>query len=160
MLRGKKYPQDRSEWLPQDGIKLLRDNVDISEVGIADMRIEKLNLDAVFSGLYTKYIPQLDVNDQREVLQSWESLKTELENLPRKSANLPKMKLLDLPKQVPVPKPSVPAYVQTFQTQESRELVGTKHVEDPEVSSFQSEIKPGMDVSIFTQTKSTRPWLG
>jgi hypothetical protein len=160
VLRGKKYPQDRGEWLPQDGIKLLRDNVDLSEVGIADMRVEKLNLDAVFSGLYTKYIPQLDENDQREVLQSWERLKTELENLPKKTANLPKMKLLELPKQVTVHNPNVPAYLKPFQTPETRELVGTKHIEDPVVSSFQSEIKSGMDVAIFTQTKSTRPWLG
>ena len=160
VLRGKKYPQDRCEWLPADGIRLLRDDVDFSEVGVAEMRIEKLNLDAVFSGLYTKYIPQLPEHEQSVVTLSWERLKTVLENLPRKRMNLPKMKLLQLPKQVKNQSTNLPAYLERFQSTETRELVGARHVEDPEISDFQAEIKKEMDVAIFTESKSTRPWLG
>ena len=69
-MRGKKYPQDRCEWLPEDGIRLLKDNVDFSEAGVADLRIETLNLYAVFGGLYTKYIPQLPQHEQRLVTLS------------------------------------------------------------------------------------------
>jgi hypothetical protein len=50
--------------------------------------------------------------------------------------------------------------LEQFQSHENRELVGTKHVEDPEESSFVTEVKEEMDVAIFTLQKSTRPWLG
>ena len=159
-MGGKKYPQDRCEWLPEDGIRLLKDNVDFSEAGVADLRIETLNLYAVFGGLYTKYIPQLPEHEQNVVTLSWERLRTVLENLPRKKMNLPKMKLLELPKQVETQSNNLPAYLERFQTTETRELVGARHVEDPEISNFQAEIKKDMDVAIFTESKSTRPWLG
>lgn len=160
VLRARKYPQDTGEWLPNDGIKLLQDKVDFSEVGVSELRIEKLNLDAVFSGLYTKYIPQLPENEQKEVTLSWERLKNTLENLPRRSSNLTKMKLLELPKQVVVSESILPAYLEQFQSVEVRELQGAKHIEDPPMSSFELEVKPKMDVAIYTQVKSTRPWLG
>ena len=57
LLRGKKYPQDTCEWLPKEGIELLASNVDLNSViPVAPMRIEKLNLDAVYMGVVTKYI--------------------------------------------------------------------------------------------------------
>ena len=57
LLRGKKYPQDTCEWLPKEGIELLESNVDLNSViPVAPMRIEKLNLDAVYMGVVTKYI--------------------------------------------------------------------------------------------------------
>ena len=160
VLRAKKYPHDNSRWLPDEGIKLLKDNVDFSEVGVAETRIEKLCLDAVFHGLYTKYFPQLSGHDKSGVVSSWERLKTVLENLPKKMNNFPKMKLNELPKQVAQQKPILPSYLDQFQSHENRELVGAKHVEDPEESNFETEIKQEMDVVIFTLQKSTRPWLG
>ena len=94
------------------------------------------------------------------VTMSWERLRTVLENLPRKRMNLPKMKLMELPKQVKSQRNNLPAYLEQFQTTETRELVGATHVQDPEISNFQAEIKKDMDVAIFTESKSTRPWLG
>jgi hypothetical protein len=160
VLRAKKYPQDSGHWLPQEGIKLLKDKVDFAEVGVAETRVEKLCLDGVFHGLYTKYFPQLIGPDKSEVIGSWERLKVVLENLPKKRNNLPKMKLYELPKQMSSLKPVLPSYLEQFQSHETRELVGTKHVEDPEESSFVTEVKENMDVAIFTLQKSTRPWLG
>ena len=160
VLRAKKYPQDSGNWLPQEGIKLLKDKVDFAEVGVAETRVEKLCLDGVFHGLYTKYFPQLIGPDKSEVIGSWERLKVVLENLPKRRNNLPKMKLYELPKQMPSLKPVLPSYLEQFQSHENRELVGTKHVEDPEESSFDTEVKENMDVAIFTLQKSTRPWLG
>ena len=43
---------------------------------------------------------------------------------------------------------------------EERELDGSKPALDPEIGSFDSEIKVDMDVVIFTHVKSSRPWLG
>jgi hypothetical protein len=160
VLRAKKYPQDLGEWQPDDGIKLLKDKVDFSPIGVAEMRVEKLNLDEVFRGLYTKYFPQLSEQDKRKTVSSWESLRTTLENLPKKKNNFPKLKLLELPKQVRNPNPVLPSYLEPFQASEIRELLGAKHVMEPETSVFEAEIKPSMDVVLYTRQKSTRPWLG
>ena len=37
VLRGRKYPQDTSEWKPDDGIKLLRDGVEFTLIGCAEL---------------------------------------------------------------------------------------------------------------------------
>ena len=160
VLRGRKYPQDSGEWLPNDGIKLLKDGVDFSEVDVAEMRIEKLNLGLVFHGLYTKYFPQLPDQDKRGAMSSWEKLRTVLENLPKKKNNFPKLKLKDFPKQRSKASPVIPPYLQPFQADNIRQLVGARHVMEPQTSVFEVEIGPGMDVVLYTKQKSTRPWLG
>ena len=160
VLRAKKYPQD-SQLKPEEGIKLLRDNVDFGVgVGVANLRIEKLCLDQVFHGLYTKYFPQLAAHDRKKAEASWEGLRTVLENLPKKVHNFPLMKMLDLPKQKGKKKTNLPSYLEPYQAVEVRELVGAKHVPEPELSTFSTEIREGMDVSVYTHTKSTRPWMG
>jgi len=78
--------------------------------------------------VYTKYIPQLPEHEQSVVTMSWERLRTVLENLPRKRIKLPKMKLMELPKQVKSQRNNLPAYLEQFQTTETRELVGATHV--------------------------------
>ena len=70
VLRAKKYPQD-IQWGPDDGIKLLEDNVDFSEVNVDEFRVEKLSLDQVFHGLYTKYFPQLSELDRNAGVTPW-----------------------------------------------------------------------------------------
>ena len=70
------------------------------------------------------------------------------------------MKLLELPKQVEVHKSILPAYLEQYHSVNIRGLQGAKHVEDPPISSFVMEMKPKMDVAIYTQVKNTRPWLG
>lgn len=159
VLRAKKYPQD-SQWRPDDGIKLIKDSVDFSEVGVDELRIDKLNLDKVFSGLYTKYFPQLSERDRMNAQSSWEKLRTVIENLPKKQNNFPKLKLLELPKQAVKLNPVIPSYLQPYQTSEVRELIGAKEVLEPEVSVFRTEIRKDMDVAVYTRVSSTRPWLG
>ena len=159
VLRAKKYPQD-GQWEPDDGIVLLKEGVEFTEVSVADFRVEKLSLDLVFHGLYTKYFPQLTEADRKVAQSSWERLRTTLENLPKKQHNFPKMKLLNLPRQKNKQPQSLPSYLEPFQAPPVRELVGTKHILEPETSVFQTEIQPMMDVVVFTHTKSTRPWMG
>ena len=159
LLRGKKYPQDTCEWLPKEGIELLASNVDLNSViPIAPMRIEKLNLDAVYMGVVTKYIPYLCDEEKMYVTSSWERLKVKLENLPKKK-NLTKMSLLKFPKQERSTS-MLPRMLDTLLNCEERELSGSKPALDPEIGSFDSEIKVDMDVVIFTHVKCSRPWLG
>ena len=162
VLHGRKYPQDTTPWLPDDGIKLLKDGVDFAPIGTADVRVEKLALDEIFLGLYTRYFPQMDDNlEKRKATTSWEKLRKVLEDLPMKKENFPKMKLLDLPKQKRnVNVSHVPSYLVQFQSEEVRELAGSKHVQEPEASVFEIEVRPGMDVLLYTRQRATRPWLG
>ena len=41
VLRGRKYPQDTGPWLPEDGIKLLKDGVDFAPIGTANNFADK-----------------------------------------------------------------------------------------------------------------------
>ena len=161
VLRGRKYPQDTSEWKPNDGIQLLKAGVEFIPIGTAELRVEKLMLEDVFQGLYTRYFPQLFEMEKRKAISSWEKLRSMIENLPKKSLNLPKMRLLELPQQVRDPSPPVlPSFLESLQPSENRVLAGSKHVMEPETSIFQSDIQPNMDVALYTRQKSTRPWLG
>ena len=50
-LRGKALPQDR-EWIPEPGIRLLKENLVFDEpIGVDDFRIEKLELPKVYRDL-------------------------------------------------------------------------------------------------------------
>ena len=160
VLRGRKYPQDTGPWLPEDGIKLLKDGVDFGPIGTADVRVEKLGLDEIFQGLYTRYFPQMGDQERRKAQSSWEKLRKVLEDIPKKE-NFPKMRLSNLPKQERnVRVPDVPSYLVPFQSNEVRELSGSKHVQEPEASVFETEVRPGMDILLYTRQKATRPWLG
>ena len=71
------------------------------------------------------------------------------------------MKLLDLPKQERnVNVSDVPSYLVQFQSEEVCELAGSKHVQVPEASVFEIEVRPGIDVLLYTRQRATRPWLG
>lgn len=160
LLRARKYPQDACDWLPKEGINLLLEDVDlVSKVPVAPIRIEKLNLDAVYMGVITKYIPYLPEEHHMQVSQSWERLKDRLEKLTNKQ-NFGIMTLQRLPKQQITLPSSLPHMLEPLQMVNERELVGSKHVADPETGCFESEIKVDMDVAIFTRVKSSRPWLG
>ena len=99
VLRGRKYPQDTGPWLPEDGIKLLKDGVDFAPIGTADVRVEKLGLDEIFQGLYTRYFPLMGDQERRKAQSSWEKLRKVLDDIPKKKETFPKMKLMNLTKQ-------------------------------------------------------------
>ena len=159
LLRAKKYPQ-MVEWIPEGGIILLRDKVEFSPVPVSEFRVESLQLDKVFSDLYTKYFPSLQLNERKESQQSWEKLRTCLENLPKKRENLPPMRLLSLPQQVSQAPPCPPHYLEPFLTNNTPELIGQHHLLEPSESEFASEIRKDTEVAIYTESKASRPWLG
>ena len=159
LLRAKKYPQS-PEWIPAGGIKLLSDNIQFEAVGASDFRIESLHFDRVFSDLYTKYFPTLERKDRIEAEASWEKLRTVIENLPKKQENLPPMRILALPRQLPVLPSILPHYLDQFMNEDTPELLGHNCLVEPTESQFQTEIRPGMDIAVYTRSKRDRPWLG
>ena len=111
VFRAKKYSQ-LSEWGPESGIKLLKDGFECSPVPASEFRVESLNLEKVYSDLYSKYFPTLGTQDRKEAESSWERLRSILENLPKKRMNLPPMRLSGLPRQKLVAQGKVPDYLQ------------------------------------------------
>lgn len=159
VFRAKKYPQNE-EWIPEGGIKLLKDNVEFTSVEASDFRVDTLHLDKVFSDLYTKYFPTLELKDRKEAEASWERLRTVLENLPKRRKNLAPMRILSFPKQIAATPTSLPHYLEPFMNEAVPELCGEKCIVEPTDSQFQTEIKSGMDIAVYTASKKDRPWLG
>ena len=95
MLRGKKLPQD-TELVPRSGIKVIKENVEFTPVGVAEYRIENIKFDEIMRGLHI-FMAKLTLKERMVVLTSWDRLRDSLESLPRRSESFPKMKLADLP---------------------------------------------------------------
>ena len=159
VFRAKKYSQ-LTEWGPEVGIKLLKDGFEATPVPASEFRIETLNLDKVFSDLYTKFFPTLDTQDRQEAEASWERLRTKLENLPKKRENLLPMKLSSLPQIGPSAQPLVPNYLESVLSEDLPDLIGEHCVLDPVEGHFDVDIVPGMDVAVYSQSVKDRPWLG
>ena len=157
VFRAKQYTQT-PEW--GKGIKLLKDGFESSPVPASDFRLESLNMDKVFSDLYTKYFPTLTLQDRQEAEASWERLRTVLESLPKKQANLPPLKLSSLPRQVPLVPTLAPSYLQLLEDREVPDLEGESYIPEPAFGQFDIEIRSGMDVAVFTHSVKDRPWLG
>ena len=159
-LRCKKYPQDKV-WLPFEGIKLVKDNTSYDPVGAAAFREGDLNLEKVMSDLRKKYFPIVSDQERKKVESSWEKLCTTLIQMPKKC--LPEMKLQDLVKQqAEVIDIANPSYLQEHvETGSPPELRGELHPPpEAEEMEFMNDARVGLDVVLWTHTKSTRPWVG
>ena len=159
VFRAKKYTQ-MSEWGPDEGIKLLKDGFEDFPVQASEFRVESLNLDKVYSDLYSKYFPTLTIQDRKDAEVSWENLRTVLENLPKKRINLPPLRLSSLPRQNPVATARVPEYLEPCLNEDVHELIGEHCILEPSEGQFDIDILPLMDVAVYTQSVKDRPWLG
>ena len=158
-FRGKVLPQDSdSEFGPRDGIQLVSTGTDFTPVGPAKFRIENLELDRVFSSL-AKYFKTLEGCDKMEVVNSWDRLKDKLEGLPlrRTRGNLGTMKITDFLRQQ---QHLVEAQNHLEEDLAHPPLQGEVVAVDPEAGNLAREISVGMDVCIYTDIKTSRPWLG
>ena len=154
-LRAKKLPQDR-ELVPRAGIRLLKEGHGYGPVGPADFRIEGLNFEKIFRGLKI-YLVKLPLTERMTIQTSWDKLRSILEGLPNRSANMVKMDLTDLPKQV-VEVPILPEHLVV--EDETPQLMGDIFAEVINYGHLEDEVTPGMDVCIYTQDKRWRPWVG
>ena len=158
-LRAKKYPH-YAEWYPHEGIQLLKDEIDFTPVPVAEFRPDDLNLDKVLADLRKIYFPLMPIKDQKRVSESWEKLCNTLEQMHRK--HLPPMQIMEILKQLPTAIPGLPQALQQFQDKEDNPpaLVGELRPPAVEESSFDKEMKIGLDVVIWTLSKKDRPWVG
>ena len=162
-LRAKQFLFSKS-WLPESGIKLLRD-ITVEEFPIAmaaPFRVEHLNFKQIFLDL-AKYFQTMDLETRMRVQSSWEKLRKKIESLPNFKDSFERLGLSDLVKQrnadgiANVPENF--AHL-TDDVEQIPELEGEKFPEGLEEADFQSECVVGLDVCVYTQVKSQRPWVG
>ena len=154
-LRAKKLPQ-HTELVPRAGIRLLKEDVVFEPVGPADFRIWKLKFDEINKGLHI-FLAKLPLEKRMSIQTSWDGLRSTLEGLPRRSDNLEKMLLTDLPKQIEV-HPTVPEHLRVVE--DTHELAGDLYPEEIFDGHLEDEVHVGMDVCIYTEDLRTRPWVG
>ena len=159
-LRAKKYPQDPS-WFPSEGIKLVKDGTDYVHVDVAPFRAEDLNLDKIMSDIRSKFLPSLPDTDKRKVEASWEKLTSTLVQMPKKI--LPKMRLEELIQEKDtLADCELPNYLaEHTQPAMHPELTGDLHLlPEVEEREFHEDARKGIDVVLWTLSKSSRPWVG
>ena len=155
-LRAKRLPQDL-EWVPPTGICLVKPNTVYGPVGCAEFRVEDLMLDKIVANLQ-RYFKRMPTHVRVRVTDSWLKLKDSLERLPRMKHNLMKMKLADLPRISVAPEQELP---------DEYSFIAEDNEERPEIEGelyqegiFDSNIREGLDVVIYTESLEERPWLG
>ena len=127
-------------------------------VGVADFRIDKLELPKVYRDLL-KYFKRMPTQVRVQVSSSWDKLRDQLESLPGKQNNLPKMRLETLPK-MNNSDPQLPDEYEFVEENEVAPLIGDIFHEEAIDGVFESNIIVGMDVVVYTKTLSKRPWVG
>ena len=153
-LRAKRLPQD-DDWVPPTGIRLVQPNTPYDPVGSAEFRVDTLLLPKIAENLI-KYFRRMPTPIRVMVENSWGRLQDRLESLPRIQDNLPKMKLLDLPKLPVEPEPKLPDEFTFVEDEVLPEIVGDIFEE----GLFDSNICVDLEVAIYTECTDERPWLG
>ena len=155
-LRAKRLPQDL-EWVPPTGICLVQPNTVYDPVGCAEFRVENLMLSKIVANLQ-KYFKRMPTHVRVKVADSWLKLKDSLERIPRMQENLTKMKLADLPKISMELEQELPdEYSFAADDDDERpEIEGDVYEE----GLFETYIRVGLDVVIYTESREERPWIG
>ena len=130
--------------MPSAGIKILNDDASICDIDIAELRINKLQLDKVFSHLH-RFVETLPLNEKLRVGSFWERLRSRLERSEQNIFTFPKLNLSTLPKQ-----------------RESTvlELQGEIFPETLNEADFNDEFRSGLVVCIYSDVKKGRSWCG
>ena len=158
-LRAKPLPQDTT-WTPDTGIRMLKEKCTFEDpIGVADFRIEKLELPKVYRDLL-KYFKRMPAQTRAKVSADWDLLIDKLESLPARQNNLPKMRLDTLPKMRSDPDPILPDEYDFVDETEIPPLRGDIYLEDAVEDNFDINIVVGMDVIVYTRSKERRPWCG
>lgn len=155
-LRAKRLPQD-NVWLPPTGIELIKQGIAYDPVKCADFRVESLNLEKVTSDLI-KYFKTMPATVRTLVSDSWCRLRETLEGLPKKQKNIPPMKITDLPRISCASMVNLP---------DEYDFVISDRADLPEISGqvcevglFDTAVRVGLDVVVYTREVKGRPWVG
>ena len=119
--------------------------------------MEDLSLDKIVANL-EKYFRRMPYHTRVAVTNSWMKVKEGLEKLPRMKDNLPKLKLTDLPKLSDIPDEVLPDEYSFIDdcNEVGPEIEGDFYQE----GLFDSNIREGLDVVIYTRSPQERPWVG
>ena len=147
-FRHKLYPQSE-KYIPESGLKLIKENSRFPPIAVANFCIERLNLDVVGKD-YQKYVESL-TNDviKFNCLRSWENVRDRLEKLPRRQKYLIKMNLDLLPKQN-----SSDVY-NFVEDKEETPIIGVEM--HPEKLG---KLKEGDDIVVYNDDLVARPLIG
>ena len=157
-LRAKKLPQHPDSTLyPRAGIQLLKDNTQFGPVGAASFRVEEIQFDQIFSGIH-KFVSKLHMEEKMRIVTSWGNLRQTLESLPGKIANLRKMKLTEIPKQVLIGADEDTDEADEYD--EGNQMTGNLCPESIVEGNLEDDIEVGTDVCVYTETIQGRPWVG
>ena len=154
-FRGKRYAYDE-EWLPECGIQLLKENTDYVPVKAAELNMDSIKLDLVFSHLQTKLYPILTYDERLRIQSDWDRLREKLDNLVRNFSTLPTMKLVEMPKQelVTVRNFEIPTNLENVANEGVLPELKGKYASDEDDGS--SEVEVGQDVVVWTKSKHDR----
>ena len=155
-LRAKKLPQD-ADLVPRSGIQLIEENINFEAIGPSEFRIQKIKFDEIMRGLNT-FLSTLPLDRRMTIQTSWDGLRNQLEDLPRRSDNLDKMRLTEFPKQAQIIAVAIPDNLN--QSDEHLELTGATYPEDINEGVLDEEVAVGMDVVVYTDERHGRPWVG
>ena len=105
-----------------------------------------------------KYFQRMPTHVRVTAANSWNRLKETLEGLPKMLSNLPPMKLTELPKMNAAMPPLLPDQFNFIDEDPSDlpEIVGSVCEE----GLFNTNIKVGIDVVVYTKAHVGRPWVG
>ena len=156
-LRCKRLPQDLT-WLPPTGLRLIQPAAIYTPVGCAEFRVDSLLLPKIVANL-ERYFKRMPTPVRVRVAASWLKLKEKLEKVPKMQANLPKMKISELPtiprEPAQVALPDEYSYI-VDDEEDGPEIEGDVYEE----GLFASFIRENLDVVIYSDSREERPWLG
>ena len=154
-FRGKRYAYDE-EWSPGCGIQLLKENTEYTPVKAAEVNMDSIKLDLVFSHLQTKLYPILTHDERLRIQSDWDRLRDKLDNLVRNFSTLPTLNLGDMPKQElnSVRNFEIPSNLESIANEGVLPELKGKHACDDD--SGLNEVEIGQDIVVWTKSKHDR----
>lgn len=158
-FRAKVLSTDK-EWLPKTGIQLIEDyhNLENAVLEVSPFRFHSIGLAEVLSDVHTKYIPLLSADKVLETKSKWKALERTYDELEKQRARLKTLRLGDLLKFTKPLTDAIPIGQNRYS--EVPELWGKVYPDELQEGSMFCDAKLGLDVIIYTESRSNRPWVG
>ena len=158
-FRGKVLSTDE-KWHPKQGIQLLVDNPKLDRKSEAsEFRFDHKKMKNILDDIVGKYLPMLEPCKRQETEVSWNALNGTFQKLEKERKSLKTLSFSELPKyKLPPPPDSSGLVVKCHE--ETPIMWGTFYPDIVLNGNVQLDAKIGLDVIIYTQTTTSRPWVG
>ena len=124
---------------------------------MADFRTDDIRFDVIMKTV-GNMISKLQLTDRIPIVNSWDRLREEMENMSRGRTAVKKMNLNEFPKINDI-EDLPPLMDDLLESLDEHQIIG--HLCDEAVEEGRAEeICPGVDVVIYTKSKIKRPWVG